>query len=167
VIRRILRAGSCLVCASTMLFVVMVAPAQASVTVSRTNLTIRIVPGGWVGLGDPISVVGVLAGPPSCRAGQVITIHSQTGVLGGTTTDAKGHYSFDTVATVGLRVQAAFAGSQSGLHPNRHTCLPSESRWVRVRVGAPGSSSAIAPGRGAVHAVRAAIAHMMGAMRQV
>ncbi len=105
-------------------------------------------PGRAAAPGDPASVAGVLAGPPWCRDSQLITISDQDGVLGTTVTDARGHYLFDLIVESEMSVQASFAGLQQGQHPDRTICLPSESRWVRVRADKKAAASALAAVRG-------------------
>ena len=109
------------------------ASAQQGVHVFHTNVTIHASPGGKVAPGSTLTVLGVLAGNPICRAFQPITIWDENGMLGTTTTDGKGHYQFDVIAHEGMLVQARYGGLRTGEHPGRTICLPSESRWLKVK----------------------------------
>jgi hypothetical protein len=111
-----------------------VAPASAHVFDAPTHLTIQV---------RDSTVSGVLVARPECRDGQTVRLIVNGQVIASTTTDAKGRYAFAYTPQPPVRIQTRFGGSQSGNHPHRHICRPSESRLVSpgaVR-GASGTNS--------------------------
>jgi hypothetical protein len=74
----------------------------------------------------------MLLGRPDCRGGQHIELYVDGVLADTTTTDATGHYGFAFTAVPPTTDQTTFAGSQTGVHPDRFTCTPSESRIVVV-----------------------------------
>jgi hypothetical protein len=100
-----------------------VQPASANVFVGHTNLTIHV---------TGSSVSGKLVGNPQCRPDQTIELFVDGASQGTTSTDGSGNYSFTGSFSTGSTVYTFFAGSQTGLHPNRFVCTPAVSRVVTI-----------------------------------
>jgi hypothetical protein len=98
--------------------------ADAAVFVGHTNLTIHV-------KGQTVS--GKLVGRPECRPNQTIELFVDGVSQGTTTTDGSGNYSFTGSFSAGSTVYTFFAGSQTGLHPNRFICTPAVSRVVKIK----------------------------------
>jgi hypothetical protein len=56
------------------------------------------------------------------------------GLIGTTTTDTRGAYSFSTTVSNTTAFQTGFGGATVGTHPNERFCAASISRVLRVRV---------------------------------
>ena len=97
--------------------------ASAGVFVGQTNLNIHV---------QEDRVTGMLVGRPECRGDQRIDLYVGGVWTDWTTTDGLGNYGFDLTSVPPTTVQTRFAGSQTGVHPDRFTCTPSVSRIVDV-----------------------------------
>jgi hypothetical protein len=134
--------------------------AAATVFVGQTNLTIHV---------QQDRITGMLVGRPECRGDQPIDLYVAGVHVDTTNTDGAGHYAFSYTSVPPTTVQTRFAGSQSGSHPDRFICTPSESRVVvidKVKTAQgpakPGSSS-----RAAISLARRVDAISMQAMRSL
>ena len=97
--------------------------ASADVFVGQTNLTIHV---------QENVITGMLVGRPECRGNQVIDLYVGGVLTDSTTTDGSGNYAFSITLGPPTTAQTQFAGSEIGVHPDRFTCTPSESRVVQV-----------------------------------
>ncbi len=121
--------------------------AGATVLVGQTNLTIHVRGG---------SVEGKLVGNPACRGDQSIDLYVDGVLVDSTTTDGAGNYAFGVSLFPPTDVQTRFAGSRTGVHPDRFICEPANSRIVIVKK-VHGAQASVASPRGAATALAARV----------
>lgn len=100
----------------------------------RTRLTLNVSDRN-VQDGDTVVFSGrLISRHKRCRAHQVVGLYRDGVKVDQTRTNGKGFYSFKRKLFRTARWQVRFEGTVRGTHPHSHTCRPSRSQKVRVRV---------------------------------
>jgi hypothetical protein len=106
-----------------------------------TSLTIHRSPTGTLSVGEKVTISGKLkSAHVACHSHKTINLwrkkkgQATYHLIATTTTTTTGHYSFVKHPRRTARYYTKFNGTKTGVHPNRHTCLPSKSAIIKIPV---------------------------------